>query len=287
MTTYIKIYYTDRLNRMYGIYPDEPINMDIQIDRFIMEYYDRTIKKRITFELLDKIINDYEIKINNIIITNSNKTNKLIDLMELFSQPRLEIYILLERKTIRDITGYNIMTNLLKYLLTEKDSYNIISEFSYNVQDIGKSKDMNIFNKNILQQTQHIHLPHTKKYKNINIILYDMVFFIEENANHEQIYNLIELDEVKITEFTSQPDKIKKFIKPSGKNIVDNIHYKNKEVARLYAQKLNSIFSTYDNTQITWYIVNYKNTFDEDKISSILERIEAPVDFMHVYGFSG
>ena len=63
-----------------------------------------------------------------------------------------------------------------------------------------------------------------------------MAFFMEENANDEQIYNLIELDEIEITEFIVNPNKIKKFVKSAGKNIIENIHYKNKDVAQIYTR---------------------------------------------------
>lgn len=286
MTSIMKIYYSDRLNHTYLIYSYETIDMNTLIEQFIMNYYNKSIKdKKITYELFNKIINDHEIRINNIIITDDNKKSTIRDLFDI---PVLQIIILLHTKIIRDIEGNNIMTNLLKYISHDEDSYNIISELSYNVGNIDSSVDKLILKKNILQQTQYIHLPDEKMYKNINIILYDMVFFnTEENINQEQIYNLIELDEIAITEFLINPDKIKKFIKPAGKNIIYNKHYNNKFVSEIYARELDKILSKYKDIQITWYIVNYKNITEQDKISYILEQINISKDLIHVYGFSG
>jgi hypothetical protein len=286
MTHLIKIYYSDRLNHIFSIYPYESIDVHISIEELITEYYNKSIKnKKMSKELFNKIINDYELYINNILITIDNKKNTIKDIYDI-SLP--QINILLQRKVIRDIEGYNIMTNLLRHILSEKDSYNIVSEFSYNVQNIDNSYDQSILEKNILQQTQYKHLPYVKKYKNINVILYDMAFFcIDDSINHEQIYNLIELDEIEIKEFEVNPNKIKKFVKPAGKNIVYNKDYKNKLIAQTYADELDKILSKYEDTQITWYIVNYKNIFEHDKISCILEQIESPKDSIRVYGFSG
>lgn len=286
MTSIMKIYYSDRLNHTYLIYSYETIDMNTLIEQFIMNYYNKSIKdKKITYELFNKIINDHEIRINNIIITDDNKKSTIRDLFDI---PVLQIIILLHTKIIRDIEGNNIMTNLLKYISHDEDSYNIISELSYNVGNIDSSVDKLILKKNILQQTQYIHLPDEKMYKNINIILYDMVFFnTGENINQEQIYNLIELDEIAITEFLINPDKIKKFIKPAGKNIIYNKHYNNKFVSEIYARELDKILSKYKDIQITWYIVNYKNITEQDKISYILEQINISKDLIHVYGFSG
>lgn len=286
----MKIYYNDRLNHTFLIYPCETIDIDITIEQIIIKYYNKSIKdKKMTIELFNKIVNDYELYINNILITNDNKKNTIKDTIKDIHDIFLsQINILLQRKIIRDIEGNNIMTNLLRYILNENDSYNIVSELSYNVQNIGRIADKLILEKNILQQTQYIHLPNEKLYNNINIILYDMVFFsTDQNINHEQIYNLIELDEITITEFSINPDKIKKFIKPAGKNIITNIHYNNRFVAEIYAQELNKILSKYIDIQITWYVINYKNIFEQDKISYILEQIKAPKDSIHVYGFSG
>ena len=110
---------------MFIIYPYESINIDNSIKNIVTKYYDKVMKhKKMTNEMFNKIINDYEIKINDINITNDNKEKSLEELLILTTS---HINILLQRKTIRDLDGYNNMINLLSYLIVETNSYNIIS----------------------------------------------------------------------------------------------------------------------------------------------------------------
>jgi hypothetical protein len=287
-----KIIFFDRLKHMSKIYNDEDIIDAMSIQELIKFYYERVNRNKLDSKLLDIIIEKYNLTVNNIKI---NKDNLNSSIKDLINKEKKEIMIIIENKIKRDIDGYNIMKNLLLYIASEKDSYNIVSELSYNVQSVISynvknviSKfvvDMDILEKNILQQTQYKKL--SSEFKNINIILYDMEFFNKESSE-EQIFNLVNLEEKDIKEFNIiNPDKIKKFVKPSGRLFSPNFNYINQEVANKYTFELNKIFARFRDTQIQWYIVNFKNTSTDDKIDVILKDLGIPSDLIHVYGFSG
>ena len=178
------------------------------------------------------------------------------------------------------------MKNLLIYLGANNE-LNVISENSYNVENI-KSNEFTL-NKNILQQTQYIHLFKKSHTKNINIVLYDMVFFLKnDGTNVEQIYNFCNLIEEEITEFKIYgTEKIKKFIKPFGKYLEINPNFPNRIIAQKYVDKLNSILEGVIDMQITWYILNYRTVVESDNIKEILKDNRIYNDSIIIYSFCG
>jgi hypothetical protein len=281
-----KVYFNDRLKRSYQIYKNEEINLTISIKDLLKIYYEITHKTKLTDEILNKLIG-YDFTINNIQLNKDNINDKI---QKVINKDTSDIYILIKQKVERDIEGYNIMKNLLRFISTDRKSHNVVSEFSYNVQHLldngTQDIDMGILDKNILQQTQHIHL--SPAYKNINIILYDMIFFkTGEGTNHEQIFNLVDLEEREITEFDIiNSEKIKKYVKTTGRLFSPNPRYYKQNIAKLYADKLNEILRDYRDVQIQWYVVNFRTTpNEEDKIESIMKELDISTDVIKVYRY--
>jgi hypothetical protein len=283
-----KVHFNDRLKRDYQIYGNEELDLSISIKDLLKIYYERTHKTKLTDEILNILIR-YDFTINNIQLNKDNMNDKL---QKIINKDTKDIYILIKQKAERDIVGYNIMKNLLRFISTDIKSQNVVSEYSYNVQSISDNGtqdiDMGILEKNILQQTQYRHI--SSDYKNINIILYDIAFFTtDENSTPEQIFNLVDLEEREITEFDIiNSEKIKKYVKPVGRLFSPNPRYYKQNIAKIYAKKFNEILYHYRDVQIQWYVVNFRTTpNEEDKIESIMKELHIPTDVIKVYGFSG
>lgn len=275
------INYSNRLLKTYTKYVNQSVSFEMRILEFIEKYYE--IAERKKFQNLSTFIDKINITINNIHINSENLSQKLNQILNI----EIEIiYIVIQVKVERDINGYNNMKNLLMYLGTN-DELSVVSETSYNVEDI-KINDYSL-DKNILQQTQYKHLFKKDNTKNINIVLYDMVFFLNnDGTNIEQIYNFCDLIEEEITEFKiCGIDKIKKFIKPSGKYIEVNPTFPNQFIAQKYVDKLNSALESVIDMQITWYILNYRTLVESDNIKEILKDNDIFNESIKVYSFCG
>jgi len=275
------ITYSNRLEKTYKKYLGESINFNSSILDFIEKYYQLSEHKK--FYNMCKLIDKINITINSVQITSDNLSENLNIILD---DKTTIIYIVIQVKVNRDLDGYNNMKNLLTYLHTIND-LSVVSENSYNVEDI-INNDLSL-NKNILQQTQYIHLFRKVNTDNINIILYDMEFFLKINGyNIEQIYIYSNLIEEKITEFQIYgEEKIKKFIKPSGKYLEVNPKFPNQLIAQKYVDKINSVLEGFVDMNITWYILNYRTVVESDNIKEILKDINSPTDLIRVYSFCG
>lgn len=275
------INYSNRLEKTYKKYINESVNLNLTILDFIEKYYHISEHKKLNnlYKLIDKI----NITINSVQITSDNLSEYLNIILD---DKTTIIYIVIQVKVNRDLDGYNNMKNLLTYLHTIND-LSVVSENSYNVEDI-INNDLSL-NKNILQQTQYIHLFRKVNTDNINIILYDMEFFLKINGyNIEQIYIYSNLIEQQITEFKIYGnEKIKKFIKPAGKYLEVNSKFPNHSIAKKYIDNLNIVLKNIIHMQITWYILNYKTVIESDNIKEIIKNIDIPFNLIRVYPFSG
>lgn len=275
------INYSNRLQKTYTKYVEQSLYSEMTIREFIEKYYEMSEHKK--FQNLCKLINKINITINNVQITSENIFNKLNLILNIDTKI---IYIIIQVKVDRDIDGYNNIKNLLIYL-SSNNELNVVSENSYNVENILINEYA--LHKNILQQTQYIHLVKKDNITNINIVLYDMVFFLQnDGTNVEQIYNFCDLIEEDITEFkTHGKEKIKKFIKPACKYLKINPNFPNKSIAQKYVDELNSALENLIDMQITWYVLNYRTVIDSDNIKKILEDCNIHHDSIEVYSFCG
>ena len=274
------INYSNRLEKTYTKYVNQSVSFEMTFLEFIEKYYELSERKK--FQNLCKFIDKINITINNIQITSENLSHNL----NLIDAKTEIIYIVIQVKVERDVIGYHNMKNLLIYLGANNE-LNVVSENSYNVESIKINKFS--LDKNILQQTQFIHLFKKSHTKNINIVLYDMVFFLKnDGTNVEQIYNFCDLIEEEITEFKIHgTEKIKKFIKPSGKYMEINPDFPNRIIAQKYVDKLNSILEDVIDMQITWYILNYRTVVKSDNIIEILKDNDISNDSIMIYSFCG
>lgn len=287
----IKINFSNRLERKYSTYPDD-ISMDITVKDFIKKIF-KKVEKKNTREydlfidkhiLFNKTIN---IKINNIDIKEFHHNLKLFSIL---TDKVSEVTILIEKIKERDIESYENMKALLIYLNQQPYTLNIISELSFNVQDIIEDGiDMvSIVNKNILQQTHYPNIDlvfNSMEHQIINIILYDMVFFENTSDEAHQIYELVNLHEVELDFPVTAPAKIKKFTKPKKTNFSPK--YPGLFMSDIFTLKLNEVLSKYFDYEINWYIINFKLVTPEDNIKNILEDLDIINKNIYIYNFNG